>query len=61
MFKFSIEKTIKDTARALRVGVHPNMAKWCLLAEGWEAKRASQILLWAQQMMKNSTSNKEVI
>ena len=55
MYK-SIQQTIKDAAKALKVGVNPQVARWTLIAEGWEAKRADIIIRWAQQLNSSNTS-----
>jgi hypothetical protein len=52
----SILQTIKDTAKALKVGVAPEVARWALVKEGWEAKRANIIVRWAQQLKSANSS-----
>lgn len=60
MYK-SIQQTIKDTAQTLKAGAAPEVARWALVSEGWEVKRANIIIRWAQQLNSNNTSqNKEV-
>ena len=53
----SIEKCIEDVAKALSVGVHPDVARLALISEGYHIKRANIILRWAQKMI---TPNKVI-
>lgn len=46
--KKSIQQTIKDVAKALKAGVAPDVARWALVSDGCEAKRARLIVRWAQ-------------
>jgi hypothetical protein len=58
----SIQQTIKDSAKALRAGVAPEVARWALVTEGWEAKRAGIIVRWAQVSAgMNIKSNKGML
>lgn len=54
--KTSIEKTIKDTAKALKAGVAKEWAWQVLLSEGWDAKQARTILLWAKAYVEKGVS-----
>jgi hypothetical protein len=53
----SIEKCIEDVAKALSVGVHPDIARLAIISEGYHIKRANIILRWAQRMI---TQNKGI-
>jgi hypothetical protein len=45
----SIEATIEAVAKSISVGIHLNIIKWALVAEGLTPKRADLIMAWAKQ------------
>ncbi len=48
----SIQSVLPSVIKAIAAGVSPNVAKWALVAEGFEAKQAGLMVRWAQQANK---------
>lgn len=55
----TIQTTIKDVAKAMKVGVADYWLRGCLIADGWPVKRADLILRWAR-MFNNKTLGEQV-
>jgi len=59
MYKKSIEATIQDIVKALQANIAGGLIKMCLVAEGWNAQRASTMVAWAKRMREIS-NNQEI-
>ena len=36
----------------MKLGVHEGVARWALIMDGWQAKKADQIIAWAKMFVE---------